>query len=351
MTTLQESDDSGSHVMLLLEQRKYEEALPILSDLMEKNPSHREYFMYHLLVLRILVLHWDLSRATSGPVNYLCEIRERIVSKLALIPHVSERLRIIRSLGQIYEAGHRSWKDLNIKCGGRIGGAGCAMIITVLSFYMNGVSKVENLVPANMLTVTDAMQLAVSESNAYHPNVTEIANQDRGQTQLPTEAYNFLRGTSERKELLLREISTSRVAVIDHLHEFTEQESRISGRHVTNKPPQVNASSVFAKRQEPAAVENKGDKKPQPILKQYQVRRAIPIRKSPRFAAATVQEVESGILLNVLEFIGSWAKVELASTGATGFVRREFLIAINNTDSNVTHNRRGTDPDKAERDG
>ncbi len=350
MTTLQESDDSRSHVTLLLEQQKYEEALPILSDLIEKNPSHREYFMYHLLVVRILVLHWNLSRATTGPVNYLCGIRERIVSKLALIPHVSERLRIIRSLGQIYEAAYKSWANLKIKCGVRSGGAGCALILTVLSFYMNGVSKVENLVPSNMLTVTDALQLAVSESKAYHPNVTEIANQDRGQTQLPTEAYgrNFLWGTSERNELLPREISTSRVAVIDHLHEFTEQESRISGRHVTNEPPQVNASSVLAKRQEPAAVlniesskeltinENEGDKKPRPILEHYQVRWAIPIRKSPRFAAATVQEIDSGILLNVLEFIGSWAKVELAPTGVTGFVRREFLIAINNTDSEVT---------------
>ena len=116
MTTLQESDDSRSHVMLLLEQRKYEEALPILSDLIEKNPSHREYFMYHVLVVRILVLDWNLSRATS-PVNYLCGIRERIVSKLALIPHISERLRIIRSLGQIYEAAHRSWANRNIKRG------------------------------------------------------------------------------------------------------------------------------------------------------------------------------------------------------------------------------------------
>jgi hypothetical protein len=124
MTTLQESDDSQSHVILLLEQRKYEEALQILSDLIEKNPSHREYSMYHLLVVRILVLHWNLSRATTGPVNYLCGIRETIVSKLALIPHVSERLRIM--LGQICEAAHSSWANLKIKCGVRSGGAGCA---------------------------------------------------------------------------------------------------------------------------------------------------------------------------------------------------------------------------------
>lgn len=87
---------------------------------------------------------------------------------------------------------------------------------------------------------------------------------------------------------------------------------------------------------EPTINENKGDKEPRPIVEHHQVQVAVPIRKSPRFAAPTVQEIESGIVLNVLEFIGSWAKVELAPDGVTGFVRREFLIAINNTDSEAT---------------
>jgi hypothetical protein len=157
-----------------------------------------------------------------------------------------------------------------------------------------------------------------------------------------------LRRTSERNELLPREMSISTVAVVDHLHKVAEQESGISGGRVTTEPPQVNTSRVFAKRQEPATGlniesskeatinEKKGDKEPRPIVEHYQVQAAVPIRKSPRFAAPAVQEIESGIVLNVLEFIGSWAKVELARGGVTGFVRREFLIAINNTDSEVT---------------
>jgi hypothetical protein len=53
-------------VTQLLEERKYEEALPILLDLSEKNPSDRELHMYRLLVLRILVLRWNLSRICNG---------------------------------------------------------------------------------------------------------------------------------------------------------------------------------------------------------------------------------------------------------------------------------------------
>jgi hypothetical protein len=214
---------------------------------------------------------------------------------------------------------------------------------------MNGVSKVQNFVPSNLLAVADGRQLALSESKAYHPNEREIANRDHVETQFSEEVYGGnLWGTSERNELLPREMSISTVAVVDHLHRAAEHESGISERHVTTEPPQVNTSRVFAKRQEPAAGlniesskeptinENKGNKEPRPIVENHQVQVAVPIRKSPRFAAPTVQEIESGIVLNVLEFIGSWAKVELAPDGVTGFVRREFLIAINNTDSEAT---------------
>jgi hypothetical protein len=50
----------------LLEVQKYDEALPILLDLSEKNSSDRELHMYRLLVLRILVLRWNLSRTANG---------------------------------------------------------------------------------------------------------------------------------------------------------------------------------------------------------------------------------------------------------------------------------------------
>ena len=39
MTEISQSDTSRSHIVHLLEHQKYNEALPMLSDLMEKNPS------------------------------------------------------------------------------------------------------------------------------------------------------------------------------------------------------------------------------------------------------------------------------------------------------------------------
>ncbi|HWO42161.1 MAG TPA: hypothetical protein VNO43_10195, partial [Candidatus Eisenbacteria bacterium] len=50
-----------SYVALLLEEQRYEEALPILGSLMEMDPSDREARMYRLLLLRILVQQYYLS--------------------------------------------------------------------------------------------------------------------------------------------------------------------------------------------------------------------------------------------------------------------------------------------------
>jgi hypothetical protein len=60
------SETFRSHIAHLLEELKYDEALPILWDLSENNPSDRELRIYRLLLLRILVLHWNLSRTATG---------------------------------------------------------------------------------------------------------------------------------------------------------------------------------------------------------------------------------------------------------------------------------------------
>jgi hypothetical protein len=45
MTEISQSETSRSHIVHLLEQQKYNEALPMLSDLTEKNPPDRESYM------------------------------------------------------------------------------------------------------------------------------------------------------------------------------------------------------------------------------------------------------------------------------------------------------------------
>ncbi|MGH9856278.1 MAG: SH3 domain-containing protein [Acidobacteriota bacterium] len=351
MTKSTQSEASRSHVLFLLEQQKYDEALPILGDLKEKDPSDRDIRMCYLLVLRIIVLRWNLSRATTGPVNYACAMVETTIRRFASVVRVFERRKLVQSFGRIYEAGKASFANRRTRHV-IIAGAGSVFLLALVAFYRASGSDVAVLIPSTLLASTDASlpTFSVSAANTYYPAKAATTDEDVRQTRLSTAAdeRTFIRVISEPSEFLRTELSTTQGALKGHLQDYAEQEPTLSGADGAKATPQVDTSNAFAKRQQRrallniqssgvAANENNGNKDAREILGHYQSRRAIPIRKSPRFAAATVTDIDSGISLNVLEFVGSWAKVQLRSAGITGFVRKEFLIAIEKTGSNVTH--------------
>jgi hypothetical protein len=339
MTEISQSETSRSHITHLLEEQKYDEALPILSDLSETNPSDRELRMYRLLVVRILVLRWNLSRAATGAAIDSCTMAKRIIRRLASVVRVPETTKLIQSLDQIYQAAETALANRRIKLVSTAG-AGTAL----LALYMVAGSNVAILLPSHIITSTYASHSTVSalSAKAYNPNNSRPADEDGRQIPLPTEAdeRNFSPVISETSQLLPTE----------HLPDSTEKKLTLSGTDVATATPQVNAAKLFATRQQPRAVvniessrelaanENHGARTPRETLEYYQSRRAIPIRKSTSFAAPIVREIDSGISLNVLEFVGSWAKVELEPAGITGFVRREFLITVKKNESNVADN-------------
>jgi hypothetical protein len=350
MTEVSQSDSSRSRVTILIEQQKYEEALPILSDLREKNPSDQGLRICYLLVLRILVLRWNLARAESRPASYAFATAERIIGRLASVARVSKRLKIIQSF--VYQAAQTPLANPSAK---RviIAGAAFGCVMTLPAFHRVDDGNVAGLAPSIMASSTDAAHLSISasEAKARSSNESATADGDVRQALLPKKAdeENFFAASAKPSELPPADISMPQVAAKGHVRNFAEPEPTLFGTDVAKAAtPQVGVSSASAKGRQPKAVlhnvessrgatADKDNKTaPRMILAHYQSRRAIPIRKAPRFAAATVQQIDGGILLDVLEFIGSWAKVELRSAGITGFVRREFLIAIN-SESSATH--------------
>jgi protein involved in temperature-dependent protein secretion len=319
MTEISESETLRSHITHLIEEQKYDEALAILSDLRETSPSDRELRMYYLLVVRILVLRWNLSRTATGAAIDSYTIAKRIIRSLASVVRVPDTTKLIQSLNQIYQLAEAALAKRRIR---RVitAGAGTAL----LALYMVEGSNVAILVSSNILPPT----------YASHSKVSAL-----GAKALPTEAdeRNFFQVNSESSHLLPTE----------HLQDSTDQKLALTG---TDATPQVDASKFFAKHRQPRAVlkiessrklaanENNRGKTPREILGHYQSRWAIPIRKSTSFGAAIVQEIDSGISLSVLEFVGSWAKVEFGPEGMTGFVRREFLTSVKKNESNVTDN-------------
>jgi hypothetical protein len=332
MTEISQSETLRSHITHLLEEQKYDEALPILNDLSETNPSDRELCMYRLLVVRILVLRWNLSRAATGAAIDSCTIAKRIVRRLASAVRVPETSKLIQSLNQIYQVAEAALAKQRMRY--LTAGAGTAL----LALYIVEGSNVAILLPSKMVTPTYASRSTVSPlgAEAYNPINLTPADEDPRQIPLPPQA--------EERNLSPLISEPSQSSPNEQLQESTEKKLTLAGTDVAKTTPQINATKSFAQRKqtqtsrELAANENSGDKAPSEVLGYYQSRWALPIRKSTSFASAIVQEIDSGISLSVLEFVGSWAKVEFGSAGKTGFVRREFLTSVKRNESNVADN-------------
>lgn len=319
MTKFSQSYASRSHALLLLEQQKYEEALTILADLREKDPSDREIRIYYLLLLRIFVLRWSLSRA-------MAERPRRLTS----VMHVFDRLKRIRCFARSYQPAeilstNRSTRRFITAA------AGSGFLIILLAFNIIGGGRGESPV----LTSTDTAPLTVSVKDAktFDSNKPRTADEDHRQSQLQREAEkrDLPRVVVEPSKLL--PVHSSQDVLKSHLR-FGEQEFTSIGKAT----PLVDVSNDAIKRHGHRAAlkierKNIGNKA---LLGRYQSRWAIPIRKFPRFAAATVQEIDRGVPVNVLELNGSWAKVQLGPAGVTGFIRREFLISAKETEAKLS---------------
>jgi len=324
MTKISESYARRSHVLLLLEQQKYDEALTILTDLRDKEPSDREIRVYYLLLLRIFVLRWNLSRASTGPVNETSAISETGTARFAPVARLFGRFQLIRAFIRNPQAelssSSRSTKRLMFV------GAGSGFLMLLLGLCMIGDNERDRLVSSYSLTSTDA-----SDENTLSQN----ADKDLRRTQLGREAgeREIFRIASKSTELMPAQLM--RDVLKNHLRDFGGQEFVASEIDRAKPMHQLDASKPLI-RQTTAGRKNIGTRASRETPGRYQSRWAIPIREFPRFAAATVQRIDRGVSLNVLEFHGSWAKVRLAPAGATGFIRREFLISAKEAESKVT---------------
>jgi hypothetical protein len=115
MTDISQSETLRSHIIDLLEEQKYDEALPILNDLSETHPSDREMRMYRMLVARILVLRWNLSRTGTGAAIDSCAIAKKNYQEIIFTCALREANKLIQSLNQIYQVAKAALPKRRIK--------------------------------------------------------------------------------------------------------------------------------------------------------------------------------------------------------------------------------------------
>ena len=92
------------------------------------------------------------------------------------------------------------------------------------------------------------------------------------------------------------------------------------------EPKPVKLAKVSTEKQAVKAKKIVANPKVQPT--NYKTLRTVPLREMPRFGSTNVATLNRGNILTVVDIKGAWLKVETASNGKTGYVRKEYVTPI-----------------------
>jgi len=305
-----------SEIAQLIEQQRYEEALSALADILEEDPSQREARTYRLLVVRILVLRHYLAARKLDPTTCkraLARAAETLTSAARAV-ELRAASRTLASVGRRT----RTWlaRDSMIRI--TIAVAVSAALITCLTLYAGEPpsERQDQLrnpnVSAGSSQPIDVIELRPARIAA--PDLLDPAAvlSHTGMKSFGAEALEALSITSRGGE-----------SASDENREAFAPEPVVDGSVAV-------AQAVVAARRADTAGSRKSAlaARAQKLWPQYETLHSVSLRRSARFAAPIVREIEGGILVNVLELHGSWARVRIADESISGFVRREFLMPV-----------------------
>jgi hypothetical protein len=326
MNDVPQFDVTLSYVALLLEEQRYEEALPILGTLMDMDPSDREARMYRLLVLRILVQRYYLSNPRFASPSQPHRIAKKLLATLA-----AESADRLRSLGKLC----RAMQPLVVNAVMNrltLTAAACGVLVTPLVFYMAGGHVGMHRQSRPLFIGAAHLILSAVDLKGYNLKSTTAPEMEA----VTTAAWDVSELLPEPTNLNLPVISWTEIVPAQSIAKLESREFRAdvtypmtySERRTVPKRRDVGSTPTIHKKKI-AAKETGASKTRKQTLAQYQSKRTVPIRESASFAAAVVQEIARGTLVSVVEVRGSWAKIEVGDPGVSGFIRKEFLMPVN----------------------
>ncbi len=376
-----------AQIELLLQQHKYDEALPLLSSLVEKDPSDRQARLCRLLVMRILILRHLLSTQAIGLSSRATAIAPRLSvstpaffafrypSGFQLIARLRDsvyslpvRLDKYRLAITIRSPIHKPWSRdsrfwnlfqfiprLCDSIGAflarhdkrRIAAIVVPLALVVpVSVYVLVARHGDNRphLAARSAAPDSASRAAVSiarpqpgNGNSTKPLI--VANADSLLDQ--SSFHRVLRESDDLNRPLLdlekdalsssaaQNIAPRRPAV-ERQADVNEETrlAKVNGNHAAPKhiTKRSETSALKTSRNEH---KNRVADAPKKLMARYQTKQVIPIRKSAHFAAPTIKKIAKGTPVDVLAVNNSWAEVTLrndVNDNVTGFVRVEFLV-------------------------
>lgn len=370
MEGLLRDDAQFSQLESLVTQQRYDESLELLNDAIAKNPCDRHAYLFHLLVVRIVVLRRQFAARPrlrlSQPKLFLTGStvgRQAAMAWRALVNAAGpcRPLAWLRTAAdRVLSAGQRC----RTACTGLrrrpqvIGAVRSGLFTGEQDLYPPLRRKPFRLATAFTLSLVAATAVffvllrsgdtSHREKTAARPRGTELSTvaqlavsslpNGEAKTQMPTPpAANPAAAGSVGRELAQvgglqappRPRSESSTGEAKAAQKPAAQEAKLSPDVATHP------SEAAAKKNHPAAPRNAmmqprvpkkaaSDTVAKASSLFYRARRPITVRQAARFAAPTVEKLSEGAIVAVLDVKNSWARVTLDGK-APGFVRIEHL--------------------------
>ncbi|HWO42160.1 MAG TPA: SH3 domain-containing protein [Candidatus Eisenbacteria bacterium] len=306
MTTDSQFEVALCEIAQLLEQQRYEEALSALTDLLDENPSHREARTYRLLVVRILVLRHYLSRR---PWVYKRAL-DRVADAVSFAARALDHRKVLNHLAGKPEA-QRSTPARHGLIRITLALVFCAALITFLTMIA---WRDENGNQKTLQSSTFSLALAAPAEAVDHQRcesgaatgVSGPGEEPAIKKMLAVEAFEPARPAVQASGLVTNNEETA---------------SRVIEAFGAETPPPVSDRETM-RTGKPSF-----DARARKFWPPHETLRAVSLRRSARFGAPIVREIDSGSQVKVLEVRGSWARVVVQDENVSGFVRKEFLMS------------------------
>lgn len=290
----------------LIKQRRYDESIALLDDIIAKTPQDSDAYLYRSLVTRIVALR-EFCQNQQGRLgaSFSASFKPKVAeSPTSTAPNRQPRKhwRFGPTRGSAHDWGFR-----------------CALAVAVVS-----IAAIVTVIGADLLLGTNRRLTASTQA----PGGGEMASVPKDRS---------IAGGGQ----LIRAVGE------------TENKAQPQPPTLGDKQPEIAKTEVAPEREKPAAAAAAKPKKkklksanrPKPNAEDladpparsvkefhasannplyYKARRPITIRQTARFAAPAVVKLSEGALVQVIDVRNSWARVQLEGK-APGFVRIEYL--------------------------
>ena len=339
MTPIRESEPQNDKIESLLQEKRFEEAVAILS---ERNGGQTNN------ILKTTALAVGAIGILLLPMSYLISARKQLSPGLSILantePHPSTAQNAVLAVDALGLKIHV--KNARASTQERFEHVAVRHLARLHRTYSNWSERNQDLMGSLHLRLKiDALGNVVS----IHPETSYVTNAHfTSAVMAEVRNWKFPKGIAEAAEIAVPILfvpkgmdPSTAVQWERNIRRTDEQEKTPTEGPITNNPPvsveakhapkpvpPPTADSHRPERIQASSLRRQEPKTEREELVAFKTNQSVALREKPRFSSRTVYEVDRDTELTVLANEGDWLKVKLAAANSVGFVRKEFVAPI-----------------------